>query len=190
MNQVEIMEKIQDTIKYGGHLEYTTIGLATWLNLCGGEGWVNAVRREVFEAWEQDYRRAEGFWIDKEAHDFTFNKAALLNHKELFSRFVGEDAVLDLMNFFDSFDRKIHTWNALIDAYGSCSREGLHKWADILEQAEQSEDRDIELCIIAAELNSRKLHYRMWRPLRNAFFTIRNDIKCRLIAAYISKAPD
>lgn len=132
------------------------------------------------------HRNAEGFWIDKKVPGgLVFNNVALKKNRDILVRFAGEDAVAGMLGFLEESDRQINRWNLLIRTYRKCTRSQLRKWDDILDHEEQSEERDIELCIIHAEMEHRKIFNRIWGIVRNTFLKIKNNVQCRMIAAYI-----
>lgn len=187
MEMKQLLGAVHSTVKYGGYLDCTTLDLSKAMELCGVDGtWENAIRREIYRAWSEDIRNAEGFWVDKKVSGgLIFNKEALAKNKDVFIRFLSSSQVEQMEKSLERADRQINSWNALIKAYRKCTGDQLRKWNDILEHEEQSEDRDIELCIIHAEMEHRKIFNRIWGIVWNTFLKIKNNVQCRMIAAYI-----
>lgn len=183
----QLLETIRNTVKYGGYLECATLDFSKTMEMCGvDETWENSLKREIYRAWSKDICNAEGFWIDKKTSGgLVFNRAALMNNKEIFTQFVGAEQVEQMKNSLEYIDGQIHSWNALIKAYRKCTRSQLQKWNDILKHEGQSDEKDIELCIIHAEMEHRKIFNRIRGIVRNTFLKIKNNVQCRMIAAYI-----
>lgn len=187
MEMERLLDTIRSTVKYGGYLDCTTLGLSKAMELCGmDEMWVNAAKHGLYRAWSEDIRNAEGFWIDKKVPGgLVFNKAALEKNRDILVRFAGESGVASMLGFLEESDRQISTWNSLIKAYRKCTRSQLQEWDGNLGREPQSEERDIELCIIHAEMEHRKIFNRVWGLIRRLSLKIKDGIQCRVVAAYI-----
>ncbi len=160
----QIKRDCVDAIKYGEKLEDTFLSLDKMLAFVNSDVNSYMLMCELTMSWENDNDNMDG--VTTYGNDIAFNKKGLVKNEKILIEYLGADNFEMFLNGLIDLDSEIRTYNGFIKSYRKADMKTLLWWKNAIQnEIELSIDDEIELCIVNAEIESRKLINRIKKPI-------------------------